>query len=233
MTRLLSFTLAVSLIAATAASAQEQQPEPQPQRPRPGAILEGPGTGRITEAPAQAVPPEGLQQVERFEAVGNITVASDTIRVYLGIVPGEPYNPEAIQRNFLNLWQTGLFDDIRIETEQGDTGVIVRAIVKERPRIGAVEFRGNKELTAGIRPEHFEIVDGTPPGPGATVRATTDVVEFLGNEELLHVRVGEHDLVAIVGASHRVRPGDLLDLWVPLEKIHLFDIEEGHALALA
>jgi ABC-type sugar transport system ATPase subunit len=51
------------------------------------------------------------------------------------------------------------------------------------------------------------------------------VVEFLGNEELLHVRVGEHDLVAIVDASHRVRPGDVLELWVPLEKIHLFEAE--------
>jgi multiple sugar transport system ATP-binding protein len=89
---------------------------------------------------------------------------------------------------------------------------------------------GGKELTAGVRPEHFEVVEGTPPGPGATIRAMTDVVEFLGNEELLHVRVGEHDLVAIVDASRRVRPGDVLDLWVPLEKIHLFDTDEGHAL---
>jgi outer membrane protein insertion porin family len=86
------------------------------------------------------------QTVERFEAVGNTSVASDTIRVYLGILPGETYDPAAIQRNFLNLWQTGLFDDIRIETERGSRGIIVRAVVKERPRIGAVEYRGNKNL---------------------------------------------------------------------------------------
>ena len=97
-------------------------------------------------------------------------------------------------------------------------------------RMRAVVGSDAAELTAGIRPEHFEIVNGTPPGDGATIRATTDVVEFLGNEELLHVRVGEHDLVAIVDASHRVRPGDVLDLWVPLDKIHLFDTEEGKAL---
>jgi multiple sugar transport system ATP-binding protein len=97
----------------------------------------------------------------------------------------------------------------------------------------AILSDGSKELTAGVRPEHFEVVDGTPPGPGATIRATTDVVEFLGNEELLHVRVGEHDLVAIVAAERRIRPGDVLDLWVPLDKIHLFEAEEGHALARA
>jgi ABC-type sugar transport system ATPase subunit len=57
------------------------------------------------------------------------------------------------------------------------------------------------------------------------------VVEFLGNEELLHVRAGDHDMVAVVDASHRVRPGDVLDLFVPVDKIHLFDAQEGTALA--
>ena len=123
-------------------------------RPRPGAILPTPGTGRITDAPApvpQPAAPAGAltgQTVERFEVVGNASVASDTIRIYLGVVPGDPYNPEVIQRNFANLWQTGLFDDIRIEADRGDTGVVVRAIVKERPRIASVEYRGNKELNA-------------------------------------------------------------------------------------
>jgi multiple sugar transport system ATP-binding protein len=87
-------------------------------------------------------------------------------------------------------------------------------------------------LTAGIRPEHFEIGDGAGTGNAATMRATVEVVEFLGNEELIHMRVGEHDLVAIVDASHRVRPGDVVDMYVPVEKIHLFDQAEGKALRM-
>jgi multiple sugar transport system ATP-binding protein len=86
------------------------------------------------------------------------------------------------------------------------------------------------ELTAGIRPEHFQITNGAAPGAGATVRATCDVVEFLGNEELLHVRVGGHDLVAVVDAEYRVRPGDVVELFVPIDKIKLFDTAEGKAL---
>jgi multiple sugar transport system ATP-binding protein len=86
------------------------------------------------------------------------------------------------------------------------------------------------EITAGVRPEHFEITNGAAPGAGATVRATCDVVEFLGNEELLHVRVGGHDLVAVVDAEHRVRPGDVVELFVPIDKIKLFDTAEGQAL---
>jgi ABC-type sugar transport system ATPase subunit len=104
--------------------------------------------------------------------------------------------------------------------------------VPERLR-SAVQESGAAELTAGIRPEHFEIVDGTAPANSATIHAVTDVVEFLGNEELLHVTVGDHDLVAIVNADRRVRPGDVLDLSVPLDRVHLFDVDEGKALAKA
>jgi outer membrane protein insertion porin family len=158
MTRLPKLMLAVFLACATAAQAQQPpSPEPQPQppqRPRPGTIIDTPSRGRITDAPVVREAAAG--QVERFEVIGNVSVASDTIRVYLGVVPGEGYDPAALQRNFLNLWQTGLFDDIRIETEQGETGVIVRAIVKERPRIGSVEFRGNKELTSAKINEALE-----------------------------------------------------------------------------
>jgi multiple sugar transport system ATP-binding protein len=86
-------------------------------------------------------------------------------------------------------------------------------------------------LTAGIRPEHLEIGDGAA-ASDVTLRATVDVVEFLGNEELLHVCVGEHDLVAIVDASHRVKPGDVVDMRVPIEKVHLFDQNDGAALRM-
>jgi multiple sugar transport system ATP-binding protein len=89
---------------------------------------------------------------------------------------------------------------------------------------------GATDLTAGVRPEHFELMNGAAPGAGATVRATCDVVEFLGNEELLHVRVGEHDLVAVVDASLAVKPGDIVELFVPIDKIQLFDAASGAAL---
>lgn len=149
MTRILPISLAIALLGA---AVQAQTTPQQPEKPKPGTILETPSSGgRITDAPAPSRPREATgdlagQNVERFEASGNTSVASDTIRIYLGVVPGERYQPEIVQRNFLNLWQTGLFDDIKIEVDQGEKGVIVRAVVRERPRIGAVEFRGNKEL---------------------------------------------------------------------------------------
>jgi multiple sugar transport system ATP-binding protein len=85
-----------------------------------------------------------------------------------------------------------------------------------------------RSLTMGIRPEHLEI--GEAGDGAASVRTTVDVVEFLGNEELLHLRAGDHDLLALVDARHRVRPGDVLDLSMPLDQVHLFDDASGDAL---
>jgi len=85
-----------------------------------------------------------------------------------------------------------------------------------------------RSLTAGFRPEHMEI--GEAGEQAAKLRATVDVVEFLGNEELLHLRVGDEDLVAIVDSSQRVKPGDVVDMYIPLDKLHLFDEENGLAL---
>jgi multiple sugar transport system ATP-binding protein len=89
---------------------------------------------------------------------------------------------------------------------------------------------GASKLVAGFRPEHLEL--GELPN-SATIRAKADVVEFLGDEELLHVSVQGHegDVVAVVSSENRVKPGDVLDLKLPLEKLHLFDQESGDSLA--
>lgn len=156
MNRIVAICLAAGIVTGSAL-AQTAPPEPQtPAKPKPGTIIDRPDSGHISSepvlspVPAPVTPKPGTatgQRIERFEASGNTTVATDTIRVYLGVNQGDPYDPVAIQRNFLNLWQTGLFDDIRLETDTAPNGgIIVRAVVKERPRIGAVEYRGNKEL---------------------------------------------------------------------------------------
>lgn len=160
--KLPTICLAAALFAFSA-SAQTASTQPPP-KPKPGTILDRPDAGRITNAPEPAKPatpattagPLIGQPIQRFEVSGNTSVASDTIRVYLGVNIGEPYNQDAIQQNFLNLWQTGLFDDIRIEADKGDAGVILRVIVKERPRIGSVEYRGNKSLNAAKIQEQLD-----------------------------------------------------------------------------
>jgi len=89
--------------------------------------------------------------------------------------------------------------------------------------------RAGKTLVAGFRPEHLDIGEAAP-GLGS-FQARADVVEYLGNEELLHISAADQDVVAIVASEHRVKPGDIVNLVLPLDKLHLFDGESGLTLA--
>ncbi|MFN8520189.1 MAG: sn-glycerol-3-phosphate ABC transporter ATP-binding protein UgpC [Chloroflexota bacterium] len=92
------------------------------------------------------------------------------------------------------------------------------------------DFKGQISGTSaimGIRPEHLDLQTTSPAG---SLGGKADVVEYLGNEELIHVSAGGNDVVAVVDSAYRVKPGDALDLKVPLDKIHLFDPESGLSL---
>jgi multiple sugar transport system ATP-binding protein len=97
------------------------------------------------------------------------------------------------------------------------------------PRLRNASGAAGRKLVAGFRPEHLDI--GEAGSNAGSFRARADVVEYLGNEELLHVNAAGQDIVAIVDSEHRVRPGDIVNLVLPLDKLHLFDGESGLTLA--
>jgi multiple sugar transport system ATP-binding protein len=84
-------------------------------------------------------------------------------------------------------------------------------------------------VTVGIRPEHIRV--GASPGDGdAGFRGQCDLVEFLGHHALLHVRVGDLELLAFDDPVGRVRAGDIVDCSIPLDRLQLFDSRTGRAL---
>jgi multiple sugar transport system ATP-binding protein len=122
--------------------------------------------------------------------------------------------------NFLEVDVTRDGDVVRLKGDGIDIPL------PERYVAGFKSFTGNK-LVAGVRPEHLDV---KAEGPSGKLEGNADVVEYLGNEELIHFSVGGHDIVALIGSEHRVKPGDDLTLHVPLEKVHLFDPESTLAL---
>jgi multiple sugar transport system ATP-binding protein len=125
--------------------------------------------------------------------------------------------------NFVEVSVGGSGDGATLEAE----GMTIPLPARFRESVGSAA-----KVVAGFRPEHLEIGNGAA-GDAAQLRATADVVEYLGNEELLHVTSGGRDIVAIVGSEHRVKPGDVLDFRVPLPKLHLFNAETGVSLTSA
>jgi len=170
-------------------------------------------------AAAQVAPTrEGLTglPIEKIEVTGNTSVAESTIKVYLGLEQGSLFFPEAIRTNYLNLWQTGLFDNVKIEADRGETGVLVKVTVAERPRIGAIEYRGNKELTTANIAEALEIgkVD-------LNVGRTVDQTKIRRAAEVIETAYAENGFEGVT-----VTPL-LEDRPTPNEKRVVFVINEG------
>src|SRR5947209_15374587 len=133
---------------------EEQKPAAQPAQPAAPAPqprqLEAP-----KPAPTVPVSPNG-QVIEAFEFRGARRVPQDTLKALIVSKPGDIYNEETLRRDFMLLWNTGRFDDIRLETEPGRTGVIVRFVVTERRVIRSIEYPGAKSVTVSEILDRFK-----------------------------------------------------------------------------
>ena len=106
----------------------------------------------------------------------------------------------------------------------------VRVQLVGKPAQIASQRASGSPLLVGFRPEHLDI--STAGGADGTIRfpAQVDVVEYLGNEELLHAMVEGIEVVAVVPSERQVKAGDRVELTVPAEKLHLFDPETEECL---
>jgi multiple sugar transport system ATP-binding protein len=123
--------------------------------------------------------------------------------------------------NFVDVNISGSADSMVLEAH----GLRVPIPGRLRDSVGTTSGRN---LIAGFRPDHIDLGEAQP--NVATLAGKADVVEYLGAQELLHISAADKDIVAIVDAGHLVKPGDNLNLWVPLDKVHLFDAESGLSL---
>ena len=95
---------------------------------------------------------------------------------------------------------------------------------------GAVGSKGS--LVVGFRPEHLRVAASDPDPSDVRIPATVDVVEYLGDEQLVHLHAGDVNLVARVPVEPRARPGQDVNLTLPPSKLHVFDAESEEAIPL-
>jgi multiple sugar transport system ATP-binding protein len=76
-------------------------------------------------------------------------------------------------------------------------------------------------MTVGVRPEHLEV--GKLDGPGLNLTVNIDVIEFLGNDVLIHGSSEGRDVVAIVDVDNTIKVGDSVVLSAAPRRLHLFN----------
>ncbi|UOQ56637.1 ABC transporter ATP-binding protein [Leucobacter allii] len=105
------------------------------------------------------------------------------------------------------------------------------------PGLEAVLWAGatpDREVVAGVRPEHLSIhAGGAPeavPTAGIALRGAVALVENLGREQLVHCTIGEHRVTVSCDRATRWTVGELVVLAAPAERVHLFDRASGRRL---
>jgi outer membrane protein insertion porin family len=140
-------------------SSTEGQSAPPPQKPSPS-TPPAPSPQLQLEAPPVAAPEKpqktptvpGVAQnpqqpkqplIERIEFRGNRRYPSSTLRARIFTRPGDAYDENALERDYMALWNTGFFDDIRLEaTDLPDGNKLITFFVREKKLIQSMSFKG-------------------------------------------------------------------------------------------
>ena len=100
-----------------------------------GAPAPGPSHGPVA-------PTMGQGTVSDIRIVGTQRIESETVRSYLELQPGDPWDDEKVNASLKALFATGLFADVRL-SRVGNTLVVK---VVENPIINRIAFEGNHKL---------------------------------------------------------------------------------------
>jgi len=80
--------------------------------------------------------------VEDVVVRGNRRIPAETVKARIFTRPGDVYDPQAMERDFNSLWNTGYYDDLRFERQDTPKGVIIYIYVTEKPTIREIKYTG-------------------------------------------------------------------------------------------
>jgi multiple sugar transport system ATP-binding protein len=122
------------------------------------------------------------------------------------------------------------FVDFKIDGDSTDSTLVAGATEVRLDDTQSTMLRkhGGESVVIGFRPEHLSV--GKPEGPGLTMTALIDVIEFLGNDELIHGVSDDRDVVAIVTTLNELKVGEQVALSAPPSALYFFDPETNLAI---
>jgi multiple sugar transport system ATP-binding protein len=123
------------------------------------------------------------------------------------------------------------FAPVAVRADDGVVWVENEGLKIKLPSVQAERLRRNlgQKVTLGIRPEDLRVA--TPSDPSElTFDAVVEVVEQLGSETLLDLRVGRDTMVAAVEPTGRARIQDTLRLTLTPDRLYFFDAKTEGAI---
>ncbi len=143
--------------------------------------------------------------VQQIRVIGNRRIPRETVLARLFTHVGDTYDPATIERDFNSLWNTGYFENLQIAREDTPKGVVIDVIVKEKPTIREINYKGlNSVSTSDVldrfKKEHVSLSVESPYDPTRLARAI-DVIRALLAEHGHQFATVKPDIKTIPPAS--------------------------------
>jgi outer membrane protein insertion porin family len=90
------------------------------------------------------------------EVIGNRRIPKDSVLARISSHQGDPYDPATVERDFNSIWNTGYFENVRIERVDNPTCVQLVIYVLEKPTIRTIEYTGLNAVTLSDVQERFK-----------------------------------------------------------------------------
>ena len=156
---------------------------------------------------------------------------ADRIAVLSGGHTMQYDTPEAIYNRPAALFVAGFtgappmnLADCTLAGDHADLGgahiVVPPALAQRAARAPSLKF--------GVRPENITLAPGS--ACAQRVPARVSLLEPLGAETLVTLRIGQAEMVARAAASFKDKPGTPIDVYLSPQHLHLFDASSGAAL---
>jgi outer membrane protein insertion porin family len=118
----------------------------------------------VVAAPAQTLPgvsapvPSslGVQTLCQPQVIGNRRIPKESVLARLFSHQGDPYDAAVVERDFNSLWNTGYFDDVRIEKVDTPKCIQLVIYVREKPTIREINYKGLNAVTQSDVLERFK-----------------------------------------------------------------------------
>ncbi|MGA8781186.1 MAG: POTRA domain-containing protein, partial [Terracidiphilus sp.] len=125
--------------------------------------------------------------ITSIRVIGNRRIPKETILARMFTHEGDTYDPISIERDFNSLWNTGYFDDLRIEREDSEKGVILNVFVREKPTIREINYKGNNSITTSDILDRFK-----KEKVGLSVESQYDPTKIKQAETVIKELLAEH-----------------------------------------
>ena len=103
-----------------------------------------------------STPAPASDTIDQIRVIGNRRIPKETILARMFTHPGDTYDPISIERDFHSLWNTGYFEDLRIEREDSEKGIILNVFVREKPSIREINYKGLNSVSVSDVLDRFK-----------------------------------------------------------------------------